>query len=190
MSSRAAAELRASTPPPGSVCSYSLPVVFSQAARACQYSALNRQMQLPDPGTHGSSQTRSGAPPPPSPPALPPTLPPAPVTWTALDSAAVTSAATSVSGRAQRRRSTASSKLSTAVPAGKPPSVAITGRTMTVSRKFALYWIQSQTTRAAARSTSDRQSASTSGVIAARAPADSRSRRTARMSISTRGPSC
>jgi hypothetical protein len=63
---------------------------------------------------------------------------------------------------------------------------AITGRTITVSRKFALYWIQSQTTRIAARSASDRLSASTIGAIAARAPADSRSRRTARMSISTR----
>ncbi len=67
---------------------------------------------------------------------------------------------------------------------------AITGRTITVSRKFALYWIQSQTTRVAARSASDWESASTIGAIAARAPADSRSRRTARMSISTRGPSC
>ena len=105
MTSRAAAALRASDSPPGSDCSYSLPVAFSQAASACQYSALNRQTQLAEPGTHGSSHTRSPAPPP-SPPA------PAPVpsvTCTASDSAAVTSAATSVSGLAQRRRSMASS---------------------------------------------------------------------------------
>ena len=59
-----------------------------------------------------------------------------------------------------------------------------------MSRKFALYWIQSQTTRIAPRSASDLESTSTIGAIAARAPADSRSRLTARMSISTRGPSC
>src|ERR1700757_1833812 len=115
ITSRAAAELRPSDLPLGSVCSYSLPVVFSHAARACQYSALNRHTQLADPGTHGSSQTRSPAPlsppppaptqprppPPPPPPALPrspQTLPPAPepvppVTRAASESAAVTSPA-------------------------------------------------------------------------------------------------
>ena len=54
--SRAAAEFRASLSPPGSACSYSLPVVFSQAARACQYSALNCHTQLAEPGTQDSSQ--------------------------------------------------------------------------------------------------------------------------------------
>src|SRR5580700_4609126 len=119
MTSRAAAELRASDSPPGSVCSYSLLVVFSQAARACQYSALNRHTQLKDPGTHGSSQTRSPAPPLYSPTRGPPTPEPvARVTWTASESAAVTSPATSVSGLAQRRRSTASSKPATEVTEG------------------------------------------------------------------------
>ena len=54
MSSRAASVFRASLSPPGSDCSYSRPVACSQPDSACQYSALNRQMQLSRPGTHGS----------------------------------------------------------------------------------------------------------------------------------------
>ena len=88
MVSRAAPALRASDSPPGRVCSYSRPVAFSQSTSACQNSALNRHTQLADEGAHGSSQTRSGL---------------------VSRIAAVTSAATSVSGCAQRRRSTASS---------------------------------------------------------------------------------
>ena len=101
MRSRAAAEFRASLSPPGSACSYSLPVVFSQAARACQYSALNCHTQLAEPGTQDSSQTRS--------PAAPPRPPMPAAAGDASASASVTSAATSASGSAQRRKSTASS---------------------------------------------------------------------------------
>ena len=115
------------------------------------------------------------------------------MTCTASDSAAVTSAATSVSGRGAAAQVHGELVALDTVVSGPwrrwAASAAITGRTITVSRKFALYWIQSQTTRVAARSASDRQSASTIGAMAARAPADSRSRWTARMSISTRVPS-
>ena len=65
---------------------------------------------------------------------------------------------------------------------------ASTGRTIAISRKLALYWIQSQTTRIVARSASDRHSASTSGSTAAWAPADARSLAAALMSISTVSP--
>src|SRR6516162_201747 len=61
----------------------------------------------------------------------------------------------------------------------------MTGRTMAVSLKLFLYWIQSQTTRVLARSASDWARAVTSGVNAACAPAESRSRPSARTSIST-----
>src|SRR5580700_2919628 len=54
MSSRAASVFLASLSPPGSDCSYSRPVACSQPESACQYSALNRQMQLSRPGSHGS----------------------------------------------------------------------------------------------------------------------------------------
>src|SRR5579859_4026420 len=54
ISSRAASMFRASLSPPGSDCSYCLPVAFSHSVRACQYSALNRQMQLSWPLPHGS----------------------------------------------------------------------------------------------------------------------------------------
>src|SRR5580704_14874450 len=61
MSSRAASVLRASLSPPGSDCSYSRPVACSQPDSACQYSALNRQMQLSRPGTHGSRGSPPGS---------------------------------------------------------------------------------------------------------------------------------
>src|SRR5215472_15954642 len=63
----------------------------------------------------------------------------------------------------------------------------MTGRTMTVSLKLFLYWIQSHTTRIPARSTSDSHSAAIIGPNAACAPDDSRSLRSARTSISIAG---
>ncbi len=100
MVSPAAPAFRASDSPPGRVCSYSRPVAFSQSTSACQNSALNRHTQLADEGAQGSSQTRSGL---------------------VSRIAAVTSAATSVSGWAQRRRSTASSQASAAVRRPRRP---------------------------------------------------------------------
>ena len=58
---------------------------------------------------------------------------------------------------------------------------------MAVSLKLFLYWIQSQTTRVLARSAPDPASAVTIGLNAACAPGDSRSRASARTSISIRG---
>ena len=55
MSSRTAPESRAALSPPGSARSYSRPVACSQKDSACQYSVLKRQMQLAEPGPHGSS---------------------------------------------------------------------------------------------------------------------------------------
>ena len=49
------------------------------------------------------------------------------------------------------------------------------GRATTGSRKFCLYWIQSQTTRSLARSAGEAQTASMIGPSAERAAADSRS---------------
>src|SRR5579863_4633678 len=87
MSSLAASVFRASLSPPGRDCSYSRPVACSQTDSACQYSALNRQMQLSRPGTQGSRASPD---------------------WS--DSACLTSPARSPGATSpQRRRSTASS---------------------------------------------------------------------------------
>src|SRR5579859_3130311 len=151
MSSRAASVFRASLSPPGSDCSYSRPVACSQCDSACQYSWLNRQMQLSRPGTHGSRASPGGP-----------------------DSASLTCAARfSGAISAQRRRSKAISV-----------SVSATGLLTTASRKFCLYWIQSQTTRSLARSAGEAQTASTIGPSADRAAADSRSFLTGRRSTS------
>src|SRR5208283_4359414 len=80
--------------------------------------------------------------------------------WSA--SACLTCAARSISP--QRRRSKAISV-----------SVSATGLLTTASRKFYLYWIQSQTTRSLARSAGEAQTASMIGPSADRATADSRS---------------
>src|SRR5256884_3103951 len=74
---------------------------------------------------------------------------------------------------AQRRRSKAIS-----VP------VSPTGLPATGSRKFCLYWTQSQTTRSLARSAGEAQTASMIGPSADRAAADSRSFLTGRRSTS------
>ena len=74
---------------------------------------------------------------------------------------------------AQRRRSKAISV-----------SVSPTGLLTTGSRKFCLYWIQSQTTRSRARSAGEAQTASMIGPRAERAAADSRSFFTGRRSTS------
>ena len=63
-------------------------------------------------------------------------------------------------------------------------SVSPTGLPITGSRKFCLYWIQSQTTRRLARSADEAQTASRIGPTAARAAADSRSFLTGRRSTS------
>src|SRR5271166_2873337 len=139
MSSRAASVFRASLSPPGSDCSYSRPVAWSQPDSACRYSALKRQMQLSRPGTHGSRASPG---------------------WPS--SACLTCAPRSISP--QRRRSKA---IST--------SVSATGLLTTASRKFCLYWIQSQTTRSLARSAGEAQTASMIGPSTDRAAADSRS---------------
>ena len=76
-----------------------------------------------------------------------------------------------------RRRSTAISV-----------SVAPIGRATTGSRKFCLYWIQSQTTRSLAKSAGEAQTASMIGPSAERAAADSRSLRTGRRSTSIGAP--
>src|SRR6516165_10777229 len=74
---------------------------------------------------------------------------------------------------AQRRRSKAISV-----------SVSPTGLLTTGSRKFCLYWIQSQTTRSRARSAGAAQTASMIGPSAERAAAESRSFLTGRRSTS------
>src|SRR6266576_1423822 len=71
---------------------------------------------------------------------------------------------------AQRRRSKAISTSVSAVSAGSA-----TGLLTTASRKFCLYWIQSQTTRSRPRSAGEAQTASMIGPSADRAAADSRS---------------
>src|SRR5580692_6572959 len=73
----------------------------------------------------------------------------------------------------QRRRSTAISVPSSAI-----------GRPATASRKFFLYWTQSQTTRSLDRSADEVQTASMIGPSADRAAADSRSFLIARRSTS------
>src|SRR6201994_771937 len=70
---------------------------------------------------------------------------------------------------AQRRRSKA---ISVSMPVLSAPA---TGLLTTASRKFCLYWIQSQTTRARPRSAGEAQTASMIGPSADRAAADSRS---------------
>src|SRR6266516_1658978 len=63
-------------------------------------------------------------------------------------------------------------------------SARATGLLTTASRKFCLYWIQSQTTRSRARSPGEAQTASMIGPSADRAAADSRSFLTGRRSTS------
>src|SRR5262249_51937024 len=104
------------------------------------------QMQLSRPGTHGSRGSPG-------------------CSWL---SASLTCAFRSMS--AQRRRSKAISTSVSAVSAGSA-----TGLLTTASRKFCLYWIQSQTTRARPRSAGEAQTASMIGPSADRAAADSRS---------------
>src|SRR5690348_12523473 len=103
-------------------------------------------MQLSRPGTHGSRASPG-------------------CSWL---SASLTCALRSMS--AQRRRSKAISTSVSAVSAGSA-----TGLLTTASRKFCLYWIQSQTTRARPRSAGEAQTASMIGPSADRAAADSRS---------------
>src|SRR5262249_11234591 len=91
-------------------------------------------------------------------------------------SACLTCAVRSMS--VQRRRSKA---ISTSVPV---LSVWATGLLTTGSRKFCLYWIQSQTTRSLARSAGEAQTASMIGPSAERAAADPRSFLTGRRSTS------
>src|SRR5260370_10674062 len=67
-------------------------------------------------------------------------------------------------------------------------SVVPTGRATTGSRKFCLYWIQSQTTRSLARSAGEAQTASMIGLSAERAAAASRSVLTGRRSTSIGHP--
>src|ERR1700761_4709100 len=71
---------------------------------------------------------------------------------------------------AQRRRSKAISTSVSAVSAGSA-----TGLLTTASRKFCLYWIQSQTTRSRPRSAGEAQTASRIGPSTDLAAADSRS---------------
>src|SRR5580692_1214231 len=148
ISSWAASVFRASLSPPGSDCSYWVPVACSHSDRACQYSALNRQMQLSRPGTQGSRASPAGS-----------------------SSACLISASRSMP--VLRRRSTAISV-----------SVVPIGRAITGSRKFCLYWIQSQTTRSLAKSAGEAQTASMIGPSAERAATDSRSFLTGRRSTS------
>src|ERR1700722_12611639 len=61
ISSWAASVFRASLSPPGSDCSYCRPVACSHSDRACQYSALNRQMQLSRPSTQDSRASPAGS---------------------------------------------------------------------------------------------------------------------------------
>src|SRR5437773_11619632 len=104
-------------------------------------------MQLSRPSTHGSRDTPGCSP-----------------------SACLTCAVRfSGSMPAQRRRSKA---ISVSVPV---LSARATGLLTTASRKFCLYWIQSQTTRSRARSAGEAQTASMIGPSADRAAADSRS---------------
>src|SRR5690349_4380150 len=106
-------------------------------------------MQLSRPGTHGS-RGRPGC------------------SW--LSASLTCAARFSGSMSAQRRRSKAISTSVSAVCA-----VPATGLLTTASRKFRLYWIQSQTTRARLRSAGEAHTASMIGPSADRAAADSRS---------------
>src|SRR5256886_3629009 len=109
-------------------------------------------MQLSRPGTHGSRGS--------------PGWNPDPSASACLTCAVRFSGAMS----AQRRGPKA---ISTSWPAVS--AVSATGMLTTASRKFCLYWIQSQTTRSRPRSAGEAQTASMIGPSADRAAADSRS---------------
>src|SRR5580658_6991529 len=85
----------------------------------------------------------------------------------------IAAARLSAARSSQRRRSTAISVPSSAI-----------GRPATASRKFFLYWNQSQTTRSVDRSADEAQTASMIGPSAERTAADSRSFLTGRRSTS------